>query len=164
MELSITELVVLGLLAEGPSHGFAISKELSADGELGQVLTVRRSVVYRALDRLVDAGLAHPLHSEPGRGGPQRVVHGLTRRGRTALERWLPQPVGHVRELRIEFLLKLVLLDRAGKSSKGLVSAQLRQLRETFAALEHEPPGGPVELWRRHNSEAARRFLQDLAR
>ena len=63
--LSLSEYAVLGLLAEGPSHGFAIARELSVDGSIGQVLTVRRSLAYRALDRLVSDGLARPTQARP---------------------------------------------------------------------------------------------------
>ena len=48
-DLSLTEWIVLALVAEGPSHGFAIAKELRADSDLGRVMTVQRALVYRAL-------------------------------------------------------------------------------------------------------------------
>lgn len=162
-ELSLTEYAVLGVLAEQPAHGFAISKALAPGGDIGRVLTVRRPLVYRALDRLVELGLAEPYHTEPGDGGPQRVVHRITRAGRTQLRSWLRRPVAHVRDMRIEFLLKLTFLDRSGSSPAELVDEQRRQLRPTIDAL-----GGPaadhVEMWRRHNALAAMAFLDDLAR
>ncbi|HEY7824307.1 MAG TPA: PadR family transcriptional regulator, partial [Acidimicrobiia bacterium] len=60
-ELSVTEYAVLGILAEAPSHGFAVAKELDANTEVGRILTVRRPLVYRALDRLVDQRLAESV-------------------------------------------------------------------------------------------------------
>ena len=116
VSLSTTEYAVLGVLAEGTSHGFALAKLLAADSEVGRVFRVRRPLVYRALDRLVEAGYAEPVSTEKGDAGPQRVVHKITRRGRRQLDRWLAQPVEHVRDIRIEFLLKLALLDRRGRS------------------------------------------------
>ena len=53
--LSPTEHAVLGVLAEAPTHGFAIAKDLAPGTSVGRVLTVRRPLVYRALDRLVAA-------------------------------------------------------------------------------------------------------------
>lgn len=161
--LSATDYAVLGLLAEGPSHGFAISKRLDPDTEVGRVLTVRRPLVYRALDRLVDAGYAETVTTERG-DGPNRVIHRTTARGRARLHRWLAEPVGHVRELRIEFLLKLALLERSGESPLDLVHAQQEALGSTLVALD-EPSSGDldhVELWRRHNAAAAGAYLQDL--
>lgn len=161
---SPTEYAVLGVLAEGPSHGFALSKQLGPDGEVGRVLTVRRPLVYRALGRLVDAGLAEPVHSEKGDAGPQRVVHRITARGRRRLRRWLEDPVEHIRDMRIEFLLKLTLLRRAGNSPLALVRAQRATLDPTLAAFDdrENERDDHVELWRQHNAAAAAAYLDDL--
>ena len=165
-EPSLTEYAVLGLLTEGPTHGFAISKALQADSEIGRVITVRRPLVYRALDRLVDAGLAETVHSEPGAAGPNRVIHRVTRAGRRRLDSWLANPVEHVRDMRIEFQLKLALLQRLGRSPMQLVVAQRETLDPTLAALD-VPSSGPVDhldLWRRHNAAAAASYLESLER
>lgn len=161
--LSVTQYAVLGLLAERPNHGFAISKELAADSEVGRVFTVRRPLVYRALDRLVDEGWAEPIGTEK-EGGPTREVHGATRRGRARLRRWVNEPVEHVRDLRIEFLLKLTLLERAEASPLALVSAQFDALKSTLSALNDSNANAKdhVELWRRHNAVAATEFLSEL--
>lgn len=158
---SVTELAVLGLLAEGPKHGFAISKELDADCDVGRVFTVRRPLVYRALDRMVDSGYARPTATEQG-DGPKRVVHAITPKGRRLLLRWLAEPVDHVRDLRLEFLLKFTLIDRAGDSPLGLIRAQKETLEPTLGALDDGGPIDHVELWRRHNAVAAAAFLQEL--
>jgi len=165
-EPSLTEYAVLGLLAEGPTHGFAISKALRPDTEVGRVITVRRPLVYRALDRLVDAGLAAPGHTEPGVAGPNRVIHRMTRAGRRRLETWLSSPVGHVRDMRIEFQLKLALLQRLGRSPLELVVLQRRALEPTLAALDVPAEGSVdhLELWRRHNAVAATSYLESLER
>lgn len=163
-ELSLNEWVVLALLDEGSSHGFALSKQLAPDSDLGRVLTVRRPLVYRALDRVVAAGLAEPHHTEPGAAGPNRTVHRLTRRGRTVVRRWLDEPVDHVRDMRLEFLVKLRLLARAGRDSSGLVAAQRAALDATLDGLAASAPGDDeVDLWRRHTALAVSAFLDDLA-
>jgi len=162
--LSTTEYAVLGILAEGPSHGFAVSKELAPEGGLGRVLTVRRPLVYRALDRLVEAGCAEPISTEKGDAGPNRVIHRITRPGRRLLDQWLAHPVSHVRDLRIEFLLKLALLRRSSRSPLDLIRGQRRALEPTLSALYGAEAGDPVELWRRHNAAAATAYLEDLER
>lgn len=161
--LSVTEYAVLGILAEEPSHGFAISKQLEADGEVGRVLTVRRPLVYRALDRLVEAGYAEAVSTEQG-DGPQRIIHRATRKGRNRLQSWLNEPVGHVRDLRIEFLLKLALLRRTGQSPLRLIQAQRATLDPKLEALDDsdQEPDDHVELWRRHNAAAASAYLEEL--
>ncbi|MEQ8718435.1 MAG: helix-turn-helix transcriptional regulator [Acidimicrobiales bacterium] len=163
-EVSLNEWVVLALLAEGPSHGFALAKNLEAGTDLGRVLTVRRPLVYRALGRLVDARLAEPHHSEPGVAGPNRTVHRLTRSGRTAVRAWLRRPVEHVRELRIEFLVKLRLARRAGSDTTELVAAQREALADTLARLAAlDDDADEVDLWRHHNAVAVQAFLDHIA-
>jgi PadR family transcriptional regulator AphA len=161
--LSTTEYAVLGVLAEGASHGFALAKLLAADGEVGRVFRVRRPLVYRALDRLVDAGYAEAISTEKGDAGPKRVVHRITRNGRRRLDTWLARPVDHVREIRIEFLLKLTLLHRRGRSRLDLIRDQKEALLPTLSALEEPGTDDYVELWRRHNAAAALAYLDDLA-
>jgi DNA-binding PadR family transcriptional regulator len=165
--LSLTEYAVLGLLAEGPTHGFAIARELAADGPIGRVLTVRRSLAYRALDHLVTEGLARPSRVEAGEAGPQRRVHRITAAGRRLLHGWLERPVRHLRELRLEFRLKLVFLERAGTSPRPLIHAQRAVLRPALAASRRPPRGEPldhVEIWRRHSAAAIAAYLDELER
>ena len=163
MTLSLTEFAVLGLLAEEPRHGFAVSRDLEPSTAVGRILTVRRPLVYRALDRLVGAGLAAPARTEPGDAGPNRVVLRVTPPGRRHLRRWLGQPVAHIRDLRIEFLLKLTLLERSGRSPLPLIRMQLDALRPALARLERPvSPPDPVELWRQHNAGAAASYLEHL--
>ncbi len=160
--VSLTEMAVLGVLAEGASHGFAIARALEAGSDIGRILTVRRPLVYRALDRLVELGMAEPVHTEPGSAGPQRVVHRITRSGRTRLRRWLALPVEHIRDMRIEFLLKVMFLHRGGASAKELVDAQMALLGPTVDALE-VVDGDHVDSWRSHNAAAAMSFLEELS-
>jgi PadR family transcriptional regulator AphA len=162
--LSVTDHAVLGVLAEHPIHGFAIAKELAANGGLGRILTVRPTETYRSLDRLVAEGLAEPTRTEPGDSGPRRIVHRVTPAGRRQLRRWLGEPVGHVRDLRIEFQLKLALLDRANRSPLELIAAQSEALAPTIVALGGHGPIDHVELWRQHVARAAGEYLDDLSR
>ena len=162
-ELSLTEWVVLAVLVEAPVHGFAIAKELRPDVDLGRILTVHRPLVYRALDRLVAAGLAEPHLSEPGAAGPTRTVHRPTASGRSAVDAWLERPVGSVRDLRIEFLAKLRLNQRRGRDLTPLVEAQRNALAETFARLASPAGDDVVDRWRSHNAAAAEAFLTGLS-
>lgn len=77
---------------------------------------------------------------------------------------WLSQPVEHVRDLRIEFLLKLVLLHRSGTPPLALVEGQRAALHETLIALENPASEitDPIELWRKHNAAAVAAYLVHL--
>lgn len=160
--LSLTEWAVLAVLTERPAHPFAVARLLAQDGELGRVLTVRRPLVYRAAERLAAAGLCRPDHTEPGEGGPERTVYLATPAGRRALAQWLAEPVTRVRDLRLEFLLKLRLARRAGRSPLALVQAQREVLAPRLDALSSGGKDDEVALWRRLNARAAREFLEEL--
>lgn len=159
---SLTEWAVLGLLGGGPAHGFALARELGTAAPLGRIITVRRPLVYRALDRLEAVGWCAPVQTEPGKAGPDRTVYRITPKGRRGLKRWLSQPVTHVRDLRIEFLLKVGLNRRDGEEIDDLVSRQQEVLEKTLAALTRGRVRDEVDLWRRHNARAVRAFLRDL--
>lgn len=162
--LSLTEYAVLGLLSEGPNHGFAVARELAPDASIGRVLTVRRSLAYRAIDRLVAEGLARPTRVEAGDAGPQRRVHRATPAGRRALDAWLGRPVPHLRDLRLEFRLKLVLLERRGTSPMELIRAQREALGPALASSRRSARRAvdDVDLWRWHSTAAIAAYLDDI--
>lgn len=163
-ELSLAEWVVLALVAEAPRHGYEVASELAPQRHLGHIWTLRRAAVYRALERLSDLGHVEPRRTEPGDAAPPRTVYGATRRGRSALGRWLREPVPHLRDVRSALLLKLVLAGRLGVPTAPLVEAQ----RDRFAPLvqahaEAPTDADPVLLWRRHAARAVAEFLDELA-
>lgn len=121
---------VLALLCEQPSHGFALARVLTDDGELGQVWTMSRPRVYHAIEDLRRAGLVEALESAPSARGPARTQLAATAAGEAAIAQWLARPVTHVREARSELLLKLVLTQRAGRDLRPLAAAQLGVLEE----------------------------------
>lgn len=163
--LSLNEWAVLACLVERPRHGYDIAAELAPDAELGSVWRVSRPLVYRALDRLEALGLIEAGREEAGAGGPPRRVYGPCRRGRDRLDRWLGQPVAHLRDVRGELLLKLVVAGRLGRDVGPLVAAQRARFADPLAALAATPPpGDAVALWRHRSGEAVAAFLDDLAR
>jgi DNA-binding PadR family transcriptional regulator len=134
-ELAPGEWSVLALLANAPAHGWALAKEMSRSGEIGRVWSVARPLVYRALDLLQTRGLIEAIGKEPGSRGPNRALFEATDRGREELGRWLAEPVDHVRDIRSLFLLKLVLIERAGLDSRPLLEAQRAQALPAIGAL-----------------------------
>lgn len=166
--LLLGEWACLGAVVHERAHGFAVAKRLAPDGDLGRVWTMSRPLTYRALDILVVQGMVRAVAELPGTGGPNRVVLAATPKGRAALKAWLRTPVTHLRDIRGEFLLKLVLTDAIGADRGELVDAQLavfRDLRDTLSepARRKAVAGDPVAAWRRENANAAVRFLTALA-
>lgn len=134
-ELSPSDWAVLGVVAERPTHGFAVAQILGRDGAVGRVWSVPRPVVYQLIKKLESLKLIAGGKTEPGDRGPQRTVYRVTPAGRRALGRWLSEPVEHVRDVRSLLMLKLALLDRAGADPGQLVHAQRVRAEEQLAAL-----------------------------
>lgn len=163
----------LGALAHERSHGFAIAKRLAPEGDLGRVWSLSRPLTYRALDTLMGQGMVRAVASARSQSGPSRVVLGLTAKGRRSLDAWLREPVTHLRDIRSELLVKLVLCERLGVDTRALVAAELAIFEPLHARLverlQQERIDGagdqaidPVSIWRRENSGAAIRFLHSL--
>ena len=164
--LSLAEHAILAMLSERPGHGFAIARITAPGGELGQIWHIPRPVVYRSLGRLLDAGLITPTAIESGRG-PQRTIYTATAQGRQAAARWLDTPVEHIRDVRTQLLLKLALLDRAGRDPTDLLRRQRAVLEPIAAAIKAERPQGKgfdatLLAWRRANAAATLAFLDDI--
>jgi len=164
--LSLTEWVVLALLSEAPSHGFAVAKTLSRTTPLGEVWTVPRPLVYRALGRLEEQGLIVEAGEEPGDPGPRRMVFAVTDKGRRAAAQWRGEPVRHLRDVRSAFLAKVILRRRAGEPVKPLVIEQrvafepvFQRLADQYQAASGEPV---VASWRYESSQAVARLLDHL--
>jgi DNA-binding PadR family transcriptional regulator len=160
--LALNEWAVLAVVVERPRHGYDIASELDRDTEIGRAWRLGRPLVYRALDRLEEAGYIERRRTEPGDAAPPRTVYGATRRGRAALKRWLHEPVERLREVRSALLLKLVLLDRLGMDRRPLVDAQQSAFDEVFAGYADPADGDLVARWRHHLAEATREFLAAL--
>ena len=135
LELSPGEWAVLGAFAEGPTHGFAIAQLLAPEGELGRVWTLPRPVVYQVIQKLLKLGLIQPRGTESSDRGPLRTVIGVTPAGRSAVRRWLKEPVDHVRDIRSLLLLKLALIDRQGGDPAALIEAQIDKVRSQLDSL-----------------------------
>jgi DNA-binding PadR family transcriptional regulator len=160
-DLLLGEWACLGVLYDGPTHGFAIATALRPGGELGRVWSLSRALTYRSLDQLVDRGLVRAVGEEPGIAGGNRTVLAATRTGRAELRRWLATPVEHLRDLRSELLLKLVIAERCRVDVGDMLRRQ-RSIVADLAAAVADDGDDAVTLWRRESSEAALRVLDHL--
>jgi len=166
-EPTLTEWAVLGLLREQPAHGWDLARAFAQNGDIGQIWTVSRPLVYRAITVLRELGYVEERGSARSATGPHRVLLAPTRRGRQALRRWLAVPAEHVRDLRSELLLKLFLLDRGGSDRKELLRRQLDLLArgENALAARIDDASGfdrTVAVWRLSSARAARAFVETL--
>ncbi|MFD9949951.1 helix-turn-helix transcriptional regulator [Nonomuraea sp. NPDC059023] len=81
--MSSTRLLVLGVLHEGPRHGYEINQLVTA-GALERWTDVKAGSVYHALAKLESEGLAE-THAEERTGDRLRRVYAITPEGRHAL-------------------------------------------------------------------------------
>lgn len=158
------EWACLGILYDRPTHGWAVARRLRPDGDIGRVWQLSRPLTYRALDHLTRREWIDPQHEEPGDGGPNRTILAANRTGRARFRTWLRTPVAHLRDLRSELLLKLVLAEQNGidigqmlDRQRGIVDGHARSL----ATTAREQPD-VVSSWRLESARAAQRFLDQL--
>lgn len=158
--LLLGEWACLGLLYRTPHHGFAVAARLKPDADIGRVWSLSRPLTYRALDQLQVRGLVHAVGEEPGVAGGLRTLLAATRTGRAALRQWTRTPVEHLRDLRSELLLKLVLAAECHLDASDLLVAQRERVAHLVEALTVPADcGDPVALWRYEAATAAARFL-----
>jgi DNA-binding PadR family transcriptional regulator len=167
--LSPGDWAVLGVVAEGAIHGFAVAQLMAPGGDLGRIWSLPRPVVYQALKKLAGLGLVAERAVESSERGPQRTIMAVTSRGRRAIAGWLSEPVGHVREVRSQFLLKLALIERRGSDPSGLLAAQREVLVTVVANLEGQQKAATgfeqvLATWRLESSRAVLRFLDQVSR
>ena len=165
--LSLAEWLVLCLVCEEPTYGLVLVGLLARDGSLGQVWSVPKAVVYRALQRLEALGLIRTVEAQRTSQGPARSLCEATPAGRAAAAAWLGTPVQHPRDVRSELMVKLALLDRGGIDSRDLLQAQLARLLPVAAALEGRLRATTgfehtLVLWRHEAMTATMRFLETL--
>jgi len=168
-ELLLGECASLGILYTGPTHGFAIAARLKPTGDVGRVWSLSRPLTYRALEQLAARGFVHAIGEEPGIAGGNRTILAATRSGRAHLRKWLNTPVQHLRDLRSELLLKLVIADICGIDITAMLQRQrdhIEQLADVLREQTKNDSGHPdvVALWRSESSQAALRFLDALPR
>lgn len=155
--------VCLALVAEGPTHGWAVAALLAPGAELGRIWSLSRPLTYRALDGLASEGLIERVGTEPG-GGRNRTVMAVTVTGERVLDEWLSAPVDLPRDVRTELLVKFTLRTRRGLPNAALAAAQLERFAPMLDAVD-----GPfddtdiVERWRVEHLRAIDRFLGSVA-
>ncbi len=164
-QLLLGEWACLGLLYPAPTHGFAIAARLKPTGDVGRVWSLSRALTYRSLEQLAIRDYVRPVGEEPGIAGGNRTILSATRTGRAQLRKWLAAPVVHLRDLRSELLLKLIVAELCGIDIAPMLRAQrehIVELADALAAQVAADPTDVVALWRSESSHAALRFLDRL--
>lgn len=134
--LSAAQYAMLGLLHDQPTHGYELQRAFGATGDLADVAPIGQPALYGALKDLLARGL---IAGSEGREGarPLRTTYALTAEGDRLLADWLGDPVKRLRQVRLDFLLKVYFARRRGvRPVRALVDAQIRVCHDYLARLE----------------------------
>lgn len=123
--LSLGEYAILGLLRERPMHGYEIARRFAADLDLDLVLPIDMSNVYAMLKDLQEQGLIEGQREIVGLRPPRTVFHLVDDAERQFLQ-WLEEPVGRMREIRADLMVKLYFCRGIGAGcTRHLLAAQI---------------------------------------
>lgn len=133
--LSSSGYVLLGLLMERPCHGYELYQAFSDPASLGQVWHLGMSHMYAELKKLEAAGMVKST-IERRDLRPPRKIFALSSTGRSAFNKWMDTPARGVREMRLEFMVRLFFARRAGrKTLSRLIVQQQNALNYELVAL-----------------------------
>jgi DNA-binding PadR family transcriptional regulator len=134
-ERALLDYIALGLLADGPGHGYGLYEDFTAT--FAPAWGAGRSKFYATLADLHGAGLLGAT-TEPQENRPPRKVYHLTAAGQDALIGWLYRPVAHPRDVRVVIPVKLRLLDLLSLPGLDrLLDAQIGLLEERLEREAH---------------------------
>lgn len=142
------EHALLGLLAQPPfrRHGYDLAREFSPGSELGEVIHLEPGMLYHHLKKLERDGWVTSQQEIVDRR-PARSVYTLTEAGQTELSRWMQEPVGHTREIRLEFLVKLYLARKTDRElARRLIAEQIGILEEIEADRVADEADAPFTM------------------
>lgn len=159
--LTASEYAVLGLLADAPDYGYRLQQQFSGETGLGLVCPVEPAALYAVLKSLSGLEL---IHGEWDRTQyPPKAVYAISSEGSLKFERWLISPVGRIREVRSEFLVKLYFaMKRDIAVARELLEAQKAVCDQYAHTVErHGVDGGSFEAIVRGSKLTAARITRE---
>jgi DNA-binding PadR family transcriptional regulator len=131
------EIVVLGLLAEGPMHGYDLLERFRTRS-MGFWTELSRASVYQVLKRFERDGLVTGKAQE-GREGPDRRVFRITRHGRDHLAEGVIEMAGDLVPLDSQAAVALGFAHAVpAATAKAAADARERSIRDLLEALRTE--------------------------
>ena len=147
--MSVHELLLLGLLADGEAHGYELHEFLAT--KLAFVSDLTRPTAYRLLDRMHQDGL---LDRETERAGkrPERMRYRITERGLTHLDQLLRTQLASLDVIRPAGNMALLFMQRLPRKEAAELLAQRKQelekrryrLSVELEALPSHTPSLPI--------------------
>jgi len=126
LALTTPDLVLLGLLAERPMHGYQANLELERR-EIRDWAGISRPQVYYSLEKLARAGMIRVSETGEPAAGPERSTFETTAKGRTALAGALEREEWTTQRERPPFLTWIAL---SWQARPGAFEKQIERRRE----------------------------------
>lgn len=136
--LTPVQYAILGLLHEQAAHGYELQRSFLEGSDLAGVVHLEQPSLYAALKDLAGRQLIEGTETREGLR-PPRTVYSLTKEGRHVLDGWLRTPVERLRQVRLDFLLKVYFArQRSEAAVRSLVDAQVSTCHRYLADLEEQ--------------------------
>ncbi|MEI6046235.1 MAG: helix-turn-helix transcriptional regulator [Chloroflexota bacterium] len=137
-----SEFALLGLLLDGPKHGYELARRFAPETSLGDICPLEMSMLYALLKKEEKAGYIEAQLEIHGNRPPKRIFH-LTSLGRAAFMEWVRAPVARNPEIRLDFLVKLYFARQLGSDDVGALIG--RQIEVCHSLLERLQQGEEAE-------------------
>lgn len=132
---------ILALLDEEPMHGYEIHQKLEQMAGIGKIWNLKQSLLYSKLERLESNGYIEQIPSTETSSLPARIVFKLTPTGKQSLLDWISSPVQKARDIRMNFLGKLIIARRYGiDQALDLIKKQCEVCQRWYDHLLKELP------------------------
>ncbi|GAB3456274.1 PadR family transcriptional regulator [Streptomonospora sediminis] len=132
---------VLGLLENGPAHGYDIKR--AYDQRFGLDRPMHYGQVYAALARLLKKGLVEVAGTESG-SGPERKRYAITDAGVTDLDAWLAGPEAPEQYLQSTLYTKVVIALLSGRPAADVLEVQRGAHLEAMRELTRRKSSGDL--------------------
>jgi DNA-binding PadR family transcriptional regulator len=146
-KLTMADMVVLSLIAEGPQHGYAVGAEL-ARRQVEDWASVSRAQIYYSLEKLAKIGHIRATRDAKAATGPERAVYAITAAGTRALRAALADTGWATQRPPPPFLTWVLLAWYGDPADRARVIAErvrfldthIVRERDTIAAIARDDP------------------------
>lgn len=147
------QFLFLGLLAEGPKHGYEIKRQI--EKELAPAIGLKIKSIYYPLQKMEEAGLIEKETAQQGRF-PQRYIYRITPKGKKNFEESITRSFIAVQRPYFEMDLSLYFLPLvdASLAKKGLRTRLviLKKIQRDLLRLKRtEQANKPLDLILSHD-------------
>ncbi|MGI5160356.1 PadR family transcriptional regulator [Microbispora sp. CA-102843] len=135
--MTSTRVMILGVLLDGPLHGYEVRKTLELWGTQHWA-NIAFGSIYHALGKMAQEGLLEVVgDGGPSDGGRGRTVYAITPEGRAEFDRRLREHWSEIMPIVDPFQVALTFMDRLPKADLlAVVRERTERLRVGFASFE----------------------------